>query len=101
MKKVFWSTKDMLRNVRANYFCQCNNQFVLEEHLEIICSEDGEEMEEFMLLARDEFISAMLRIHAANSRRKWRLLIKNAIMVKSDLTPSNLVSNILKILGSG
>ena len=39
-----------------------------------------------MLLARDEFISAMLRMHAANSSRKWRLLIKNAKMGKSDLT---------------
>ena len=38
--------------------------------LEIMCSECGEEMEEFMLLARDEFISAMLRIHAANYSRK-------------------------------
>ena len=34
-----------------------------------------EEMEDFMALARDEFISAMLRMHAANSCRKWRLLI--------------------------
>ena len=38
-----------------------------------MCSESGEEMEDFMLLARDEFISAMLRMHAANSSRKWRL----------------------------
>ena len=28
-------------------------QFVLEENLEIMCSEAGEEMEEFMLLTRD------------------------------------------------
>ena len=53
-------------------------QFVWEEHLEIICSESGEEIEQFMELARDDFISAMLRMHAANSSRKWRLLIKNA-----------------------
>ena len=58
-------------------------QFVLEEQLEIMCSESSEEMEEFMLLARDEFITAMLRMHAANSSRKWRLLIKNAKMEKS------------------
>ena len=50
-------------------------QFGLEEHLEIMCSEAGEEMEEFMTLPRDEFISAMLRMHAANSSRKWRLMI--------------------------
>ena len=51
-------------------------KFVLEEHLEIMCSEAGEEMEDFMPLARDEFIAAMFRMHAANSSRKWRLLIK-------------------------
>ena len=33
-------------------------QFMLEEHLDIMCSESGEEMEEFMALAQDdEFIS--------------------------------------------
>ena len=63
-------------------------QFVLEEHLEIMCSEQGEEMEQFMDLARDDFIAAMLRMHVANSSRKWRLLIKNAKMEKSDLTLS-------------
>ena len=61
-------------------------QFVLEEHLEIICNESEEEMEQFMDLGRDDFISAMLRMHGANSSRKWRLLIKNAKMGKSDLT---------------
>jgi hypothetical protein len=45
-------------------------QFVLEEHLEIMCSEAGEEMEDFMALARDEFIAAMFRMHATNSSRK-------------------------------
>ena len=55
---------------------QSMQQFVLEEDVEIMCSECGEEMENFMALARDEFISAMLRMHAANSSRKWRLLIK-------------------------
>ena len=47
-------------------------QFMLKEHLEIVCSEVGEEMEVFMLLERDEFISGMLRMHAANFSRKWR-----------------------------
>ena len=46
----------------------------------IMCSEAGEEMEQFMDLTRDDFIAAMLRMHAANSSRKWRLLIKNAKM---------------------
>jgi hypothetical protein len=41
-------------------------QFVLEEHLEILCSEAGEEMEDFMAMTRDNFISSMLRILVAN-----------------------------------
>ena len=44
-----------------------------------------------MDLARDDFISAMLRMHVANFSRKWRLLIKNAKMEKSDLTLSTYV----------
>jgi hypothetical protein len=66
-------------------------QFVLEEHLEIMCGKAGVEMEYFILLARDDFISAMLRMHAANSSRKWRLLIKNAKMEISDLSLSTWV----------
>ena len=65
-------------------------QFVLDEHLEIMFSESGE----FMDLARDDLISAMLRMHAANSSRKWRLLIKNAKMEESDLTLSTYVQNV-------
>ena len=37
-------------------------QFVLEEHLDILCSEDGMELEELMDLARDEFITSIHRI---------------------------------------
>ena len=44
--------------------------YVLEKHLEIMCSEACKEMDDFMLLARDEYIYAMLRMHAANSSRK-------------------------------
>ena len=66
-------------------------QFVLEEHLEIICTEDDQEFEEVMELARDEFISLVLKIHQANSNRKWRLMIKNAKMEKLDLTLSTYV----------
>ena len=50
-------------------------QFVLEEHLDILCSEDGMELDEPMELARDDFITSMLRLHQANSSRKWRLMI--------------------------
>ncbi len=42
-------------------------QFVLEEHMEVLCSEAEMEMEEIMELARDDFITAMLRLHQANS----------------------------------
>ena len=38
-----------------------------------------------MELARDEVFTSMLRIHQAKSSRKWRLMIKNAKMEKSDL----------------
>ena len=50
-------------------------QFVLEEHLDVLCSEAGMKLEEIMELARDDFITAMLRLHQANSSRKWRLMI--------------------------
>jgi len=43
-------------------------QFVQEEHLEIMCSEAGEEMADFVLLGRDDFISAMFRMHAAKCK---------------------------------
>ena len=62
---------------------------VLEEHLDTMYSETGDEMEEFMLLERDEFIAAML--HAANSSRKWKLMIKNSKMEKSDVSLSTYV----------
>ena len=46
-----------------------------------------------MELGRDEFISLMLKIHQANSSRKWRLLIKNAKMEKSDLSLTTYVQS--------
>ena len=63
-------------------------QFILEEHLDIIVSESGGEIDEVMHLERDDFIGIMLRMHQANSSRKWRLMVKNAKMGKSDLTLS-------------
>ena len=44
-------------------------QFVFEEHLDILCSEDEIEIEELMELARDEFITSsfLFRINQANS----------------------------------
>ena len=44
-----------------------------------------------MTLERDEFIGIILRMHQANSRRKWRLMVKNAKMEKADLTLSTIV----------
>jgi hypothetical protein len=49
-------------------------QFVLQEHLEIICTEDDQELEDVMALGRDEFISLMLKIHLANSSRKCSIV---------------------------
>jgi len=51
-------------------------QFILEEHLDIIASESGDEIDEVMDLERDGFIGIMLRMHQANSSRKWRLMVK-------------------------
>ena len=43
---------------------------------------------------RDDFIGIMLRMHHANSSRKWRFMVKNAKMEKSDLTLSTFVQYI-------
>ena len=67
------------------------HQFVLEEHLDILCSEDGMELDELMELMRDDFNTSVLRIHQVNSSRKWRIMIKNAKMEKSDLILSTYV----------
>jgi len=40
-------------------------QFVLEKYLNIVSIEVGDEMEVSMLLDRDYFIAAMLRMHAS------------------------------------
>jgi len=44
--------------------------------MEIIVSESGREYDEIMHLERDDFIGVMLRMHQANSSRKWRLMVK-------------------------
>jgi len=59
-------------------------QFILEEQLEVICDEDVRDYEEVMELENDEFIQVMLKIHQANSSRKWRSMVKIAKMEKSD-----------------
>ena len=60
--------------------------FILEEQLEVICDKDGREYEEVIELEKEEFFQVMLKIHEANSSRKWRSMIKNAKMEKSDLS---------------
>ena len=60
-------------------------QFILEEQLEVI-DEDGREYEEIAELDKEVFIQVMLKIHQANSSHKWRSMIKNAKMEKSDLS---------------
>ena len=42
-------------------------QFILEEHLDIIVSEIGGEIDDVMHLEREYFIRVMLRMHQANS----------------------------------
>jgi len=44
-----------------------------------------------MELGTDDFIRLMLKLHQVNSSQKWRLIIKNDNMEKSDLTLSNFV----------
>ena len=52
---------------------------ILEEHLDIIVSEKGGEIDEVM--HDDEFIRIMLRMHQAISSRKWRLMVNNAVVI--------------------
>ena len=66
-------------------------QFILEEYLDIIVSESGGEIDEVMYWEKGDFIGIMLRMHQAHSNRKWRLMVKNAKMEKSDLTLSTFV----------
>jgi len=51
-----------------------------------ICNKDGRDFEEIVELEKEEFIQVMLRLHQANSSRKWRSVVKNAKMEKADLS---------------
>ena len=75
--------------------------FILEEQLEVICDKDGREYEEVIELEKEEFFQVMLKIHEANSSRKWRSMIKNAKMEKSLIYVSIPTCNMLRILSSG
>ena len=52
----------------------------------MICDEDGRGFEEIAELEKEEFIQVMLRLHQANSSRKWQSMVKNAKMEISDLS---------------
>ena len=73
-------------------------QFILEDHLEVIIENSEEARGDVMGLNRDGFIQIMLQMHQANSSRKWRLLVKNAKMEKSDLTLSTFTQYV-EVLG--
>jgi hypothetical protein len=62
--------------------------FILEEHLDVISVSELMDHDECMELERDDLIDVMLKMHQANSSRKWRLMMRNAIMIKSDLSLS-------------
>jgi hypothetical protein len=62
--------------------------FILEDHLDIIVEFGLHDRDEIMDQDRDDFIVTMLEMHHANSSRKWRLMMKNAKMEKSDLSLS-------------
>ena len=47
-------------------------QFILEEQLEVIYDQDGRDCAEVVKLENEKFIQVMLRLHQANSSRKWR-----------------------------
>jgi hypothetical protein len=51
-------------------------QFILEDHLEIMSNESEVEMDDLMALERDEFIVVMVHMHKATSSRKWRAMVK-------------------------
>ena len=60
-------------------------QFMLEEQLEVISDEDGRDYEEFVELEKEEIVQVMLKIHQANSSRKWWSMEIDK-MEKSDLS---------------
>jgi hypothetical protein len=68
--------------------CRRMQYFILEDHLDIIAEFGLHDRDDIMVLERDDFIVVMLEMHQANSSRKWQLMLKNAKMVKEDLSLS-------------
>ena len=52
-------------------------QSIVEEKLDVICDENGRDFEEIVEFEKEEFIQVMIRLHQANSSRKWRSMFKN------------------------
>ena len=46
----------------------------------------AEKYAEVVELEKEEFFQVMLRLHQANSSRKWQSMVKNSKMEKSDLS---------------
>ena len=61
--------------------------------MDVICDEDGQEYKEIVDLEKEQFIEIMLRLHQANASRKWRLVVENAKMEKSDLSLNTYVED--------
>ena len=62
VKHPYLVDADVNRNDKEIYFgVQLLRTMQKFEYLEIMCSEDSDKIEHFMLLGRDDFISAMLR----------------------------------------
>jgi hypothetical protein len=71
---------------------------MLEDYLDVITENSEMARLEVMDQNRDAFIQIMPQMHQANSSRKWRLLVKNAIMEKSNHTLSTFTQ--FQVLGS-
>jgi len=62
MKKFILDSKTYSQNC-PRQLLRNMQQFILEEHLDIIVSESGGDIDEVMHLETDEFIGIMLRMH--------------------------------------
>ena len=74
-------------------------QFNLEQ-LEVICDEDGREYEDIVKFEQQEFIQVMLRLHQADSSRKWRFMVK-LLKWSNQICLSIRMYNTWRILSSG
>ena len=90
-----WYSQKCLRQ-----FLRKIQQFILEEQLDVICDKDGRDFEEIVELEKEEFIQIMLRLHQANSSRKWRMMVKMPKW-KNQTCLSTVMCNMWRILSFG